>query len=62
MGKVNHRFGMFIGLDGNIDGLVHLSDLSWNQSEEEAVKSFKRTTGRSCYFLTDPHKERISLE
>ena len=33
-------FGMFIGLDGNIDGLVHLSDLSWNQSEEEAVKSF----------------------
>ncbi|MEQ9209499.1 MAG: 30S ribosomal protein S1, partial [Pseudomonadales bacterium] len=35
-------FGIFIGLDGNIDGLVHLSDLSWNEEGEEAVRSFKK--------------------
>ena len=55
-------FGMFIGLDGNIDGLVHLSDLSWNQSEEEAVKSFSKGQEVEAVILgIDPHKERISL-
>ena len=55
-------FGMFIGLDGNIDGLVHLSDLSWNQSEEEAVKSFSKGQEVESVILgIDPHKERISL-
>ena len=55
-------FGMFIGLDGNIDGLVHLSDLSWNKSEEEAVKSFTKGQEVEAVILgIDPHKERISL-
>ena len=55
-------FGMFIGLEGNIDGLVHLSDLSWNQSEEEAVKSFSKGQELEAVILgIDPHKERISL-
>ena len=55
-------FGMFIGLDGNIDGLVHLSDLSWNQSEDEAVKSFSKGQEVEAVILgIDPHKERISL-
>ncbi len=44
-------FGMFIGLDGNIDGLVHLSDLSWNQSEEDAVKSFAKGKKWRLLFL-----------
>src|ERR1700741_1115127 len=35
-------FGVFIGLPGNIDGLVHLSDLSWNQPGEEAVREYKK--------------------
>ena len=49
-------------LDGNIDGLVHLSDLSWNQSEEEAVKSFSKGQEVEAVILgIDPHKERISL-
>ena len=53
---------MFIGLDGNIDGLVHLSDLSWNQSEEDAVKSFTKGQEVQAVILgIDPHKERISL-
>ena len=55
-------FGMFVGLDGNIDGLVHLSDLSWNLSEEEAVKSFAKGQELEAVILgIDPHKERISL-
>ena len=55
-------FGMFIGLEGNIDGLVHLSDLSWNQSEDEAVKSFVKGQEVEAVILgMDPHKERISL-
>ena len=55
-------FGMFIGLEGNIDGLVHLSDLSWSKSEEEAVKSFSKDQEVEAVILgIDPHKERISL-
>ena len=55
-------FGVFIGLDGNIDGLVHLSDLSWAQSGEEAVKSFKKGDEVTAAILSmDPERERISL-
>ena len=55
-------FGMFVGLDGNIDGLVHLSDLSWSQSEEEAVKLYSKGQEVESVILgIDPHKERISL-
>ena len=55
-------FGMFVGLEGNIDGLVHLSDLSWNQTEEEAVKAFSKGQEVEAVILgIDPHKERISL-
>ena len=55
-------FGMFIGLEGGIDGLVHLSDLSWNLDEEEAVKSFSKGQNVETLILgIDPHKERISL-
>ena len=55
-------FGMFIGLDGNIDGLVHLSDLSWSLSEEEAVKGYSKGLEVESVILgIDPHKERISL-
>ena len=35
-------FGIFIGLEGNIDGLIHLSDLSWNEVGEKAVKNYKK--------------------
>ena len=55
-------FGMFIGLEGNIDGLVHLSDLSWSLSEEEAVKNYSKGQEIESVILgIDPHKERISL-
>ncbi|VEI45457.1 30S ribosomal protein S1 [Actinobacillus equuli] len=37
-------FGIFIGLEGGIDGLVHLSDISWNVSGEEAVRNYKKVT------------------
>ena len=36
------NFGVFVGLDGGIDGLVHLSDISWNQTGEEAIHNFKK--------------------
>ncbi|MFL2752654.1 MAG: 30S ribosomal protein S1 [Gammaproteobacteria bacterium] len=55
-------FGMFIGLDGDIDGLVHLSDLSWTDSEENAVQSFQKGQDVQALILAmDPLKERISL-
>ena len=55
-------FGMFIGLEGGIDGLIHLSDISWTETSEEAVKKY--TTGDSVESLIisiDIEKERISL-
>jgi small subunit ribosomal protein S1 len=56
------EFGLFIGLDGGIDGMVHLSDLDWNKSGEEALKDFtKGDTVRAQVLDTDPDKERISL-
>lgn len=55
-------FGIFIGLDGNIDGLVHLSDISWNDSGEEAVRNFKKgDTIETVILSVDPERERISL-
>jgi small subunit ribosomal protein S1 len=55
-------FGVFIGLDGGIDGLVHLSDISWNEAGEEAVKKFKKGDDIDTVVLAiDVEKERISL-
>ncbi|MCF8976299.1 30S ribosomal protein S1 [Pseudomonas edaphica] len=55
-------FGIFIGLDGGIDGLVHLSDISWNEVVEEAVRRFKKGDELDTVILSvDPERERISL-
>ncbi|QIM63060.1 30S ribosomal protein S1 [Pasteurellaceae bacterium Orientalotternb1] len=55
-------FGIFIGLEGGIDGLVHLSDISWNQSGEEAVRNYKKGDEVEAVVLqVDAVKERISL-
>jgi len=55
-------FGVFIGLPGGIDGLVHLSDLSWNQTGEEAIRNYKKGDELSAVVLSiDVEKERISL-
>ena len=55
-------FGIFIGLDGGIDGLVHLSDLSWNVPGEEAIRNFKKGDEVEAIVLAiDIDKERISL-
>ena len=55
-------FGIFIGLDGGIDGLVHLSDISWNMPGEEAVKSYKKGDDIEAVVLqVDAERERISL-
>lgn len=55
-------FGIFIGLDGDIDGLVHLSDISWNVPGEEAVKQFKKGQELEAVILAiDAERERISL-
>ncbi|GAA8966620.1 30S ribosomal protein S1 [Kingella denitrificans] len=55
-------FGVFVGLPGNIDGLVHLSDLSWTESGEEAVRKYKKGEEVEAVVLAiDVEKERISL-
>ena len=55
-------FGIFIGLDGEIDGLVHLSDISWTEQGEEAVKNFKKGQDVEAVILAiDAERERISL-
>jgi small subunit ribosomal protein S1 len=55
-------FGVFIGLPGGIDGLVHLSDLSWTQTGEEAIRNFKKGDELQATILAiDVEKERISL-
>jgi small subunit ribosomal protein S1 len=55
-------FGVFIGLPGGIDGLVHLSDLSWNETGEEAVRKYKKGDEVEALVLgIDVEKERISL-
>jgi len=55
-------FGVFIGLDGDIDGLVHLSDLSWTQPGEEVVRNYKKGDEVEAVVLSiDVERERISL-
>jgi small subunit ribosomal protein S1 len=55
-------FGIFIGLPGNIDGLVHLSDISWDQPGEEAVRNYQKGQQLEAMVLSiDPERERISL-
>jgi small subunit ribosomal protein S1 len=55
-------FGIFIGLDGGIDGLVHLSDLSWDLVGEEAVRNYRKGEEVEAIVLSiDPERERISL-
>jgi len=55
-------FGVFIGLSGNIDGLVHLSDISWDIPGEEAVRSYQKGQLIEAMVLSiDPERERISL-
>ena len=55
-------FGIFIGLDGGIDGLVHLSDISWNDTGEQAVRDYQKGQEVTTVVLAiDPERERISL-
>lgn len=55
-------FGIFIGLEGEIDGLVHLNDISWNESGEEAIHHYKKGDEIEAMILViDPERERISL-
>ncbi|PLX62457.1 30S ribosomal protein S1 [Sedimenticola selenatireducens] len=55
-------FGVFIGLDGGIDGLVHLSDISWDEAGEEGVRDYKKGHELETVVLSvDPERERISL-
>ncbi len=55
-------FGIFIGLEGNIDGLIHLTDLSWNKPGEEAVREYHKGQEVEAMVLSiDPERERISL-
>ncbi|MBM3559732.1 MAG: 30S ribosomal protein S1 [Alphaproteobacteria bacterium] len=56
------EFGLFVGLPGDIDGMVHLSDISWDDTGEESVKAFKKGDMVKVKVLdVDPEKERISL-
>jgi small subunit ribosomal protein S1 len=55
-------FGIFVGLDGDIDGLIHMSDISWDVSGEEAIRNFKKgDTIEAVVLSIDPERERISL-
>ncbi|MFQ5760473.1 MAG: 30S ribosomal protein S1 [Acidiferrobacterales bacterium] len=55
-------FGVFVGLEGGIDGLIHLSDLSWSRTGEEAVRDYKKGEELEAMILAvDPERERISL-
>jgi small subunit ribosomal protein S1 len=56
------EFGLFVGLDGGVDGMVHLSDLDWNRSGDEAIKDYKKgDTVKAVVLDVDAQKERISL-
>ena len=60
--KNTTEFGLFIGLDGDVDGMVHLSDLDWKRPGEEAIKDFKKGDMVKAQVLdVDQEKERISL-
>jgi small subunit ribosomal protein S1 len=55
-------FGIFIGLDGGIDGLIHLSDISWQESPEDVIRQYKKGQDIEALVLAiDPERERISL-
>jgi small subunit ribosomal protein S1 len=55
-------FGVFIGLDGGIDGLIHLSDISWEEENEELIRNYKKGDELEAVVLAiDPERERISL-
>jgi small subunit ribosomal protein S1 len=55
-------FGIFVGLDGGIDGLVHLSDISWQGTGEDLVRNFRKgETLEAVVLAVDPERERISL-
>src|SRR5690606_21385760 len=55
-------FGIFVGLDGGIDGLVHLSDISWNATGEDMARIVKKgDTVDAVVLAVDPERERISL-
>lgn len=55
-------FGIFIGLEGGIDGLIHLSDISWNSTGEEIARNYKKgDTLEAVVLAVDPERERISL-
>lgn len=63
-GEVKNKteFGLFIGLDGDVDGMVHLSDIDWNRSGEEAIEDYEKGTMVKAVVLdVDIEKERISL-
>jgi small subunit ribosomal protein S1 len=56
------EFGLFVGLDGDIDGMVHLSDLSWDQRGEDAIANYRKgDTVKAAVTEVDVEKERISL-
>src|SRR5882724_3887199 len=56
------EFGLFVGLDHDIDGMVHLSDLSWDKTGEEAVKAYEKgQTVKAQVLDVDPENERVSL-
>jgi small subunit ribosomal protein S1 len=56
------EFGLFVGLEGDIDGMVHLSDLDWSRSGEEAIQDYKKgDIVKAVVSDVDPEKERISL-
>jgi small subunit ribosomal protein S1 len=55
-------FGIFVGLDGDIDGLIHMSDISWDESGEDAVRNFRKgDTIEAVVLSIDAERERISL-
>ncbi len=55
-------FGIFIGLDGGIDGLVHMSDISWSENGEEVIRDYKKgDVVEAVVLAVDPERERISL-
>ena len=63
-GEVKNKteFGLFIGLDGDVDGMVHLSDLDWNRPGEQAIEAYNRGDQVKAKVLdVDVEKERISL-
>jgi small subunit ribosomal protein S1 len=56
------EFGLFVGLEGDIDGMVHLSDLDWNRSGEDAIQDYRKgDLVKAVVTDVDPEKERISL-